>query len=968
MVTAGGRGGRFVGRDRELGELARALADPGSVVLVEGESGIGKTRLVGESLTALAGRPDEVLVAFCPPFRRPHTLGPVTDALRERVKSVAGLGLSALAGALRPLFPEWADDLPPAPEPAQDASAVRHRMFRALGELIACLPIAVLVVEDVHWADEATLEFLLYLASAPGPGPRPVLVVTCRPEDVPAGSLLPRLSRLAAGSAGPAGPGGLRLSLGPLDVADTGNLVSSLLAGERVSAEFAAFVHERTEGVPLAVEESVRLMADRADLSHGRGGWVRRSLTDIAVPPTVRDAVLERAGRLTGAAGAVLAAAAVLAESAEESLLAQVSELAADQVRAGLAEALRARLLVEDSRGLVSFRHALAAQAVYEDVPGPQRRQLHRRAGQALQARVPLPVTQLAWHFRKAGDSTQWCGYAEQAAGRALASGDEATVIDLVCDLINGPDLATRCCAAGLLDRVPFASIIDHGCFLDLLDLLRSSLAGGGYGPVEGKMRFHLGRILGYMGDHPAAEAELERAIPLLDGSPAQAAQAMGKLGRVQRAAELAAALAPAERVVVLLESATALVEQGEEAGWAVFDQLAVEAAKIGDARCLTSGPTMSGEVAMMWGRYDYARRQLTGGLNSAETHGQQRYRRLALVALARLDWLTGEWPRAVASARSLSGDDCGATGDLEVLLVLGLAAAAAGDSARAEELFRSVLAGSSESGFYSMEPAGVLARLLLAAGRVADALAVTAAPAAGLAAKQTWLWGADLVPARVNALTAAGQVDAAADLVTAFAAGVRGREAPAARAAVRQCQAILAEARGQPDRAATLFGRAARAWQRLPRPHEALLCQERQAACLLATDDHEAAVNLLAEASAGLSRLGATADADRVSRRLDDLSGLAAEGPAAVGRSGRSGGRGYGDRLSPRELEVAGLVVGGGTNRDIAGQLFLSPKTVARHLDSAMRKLGVRTRTALAVRLIEEGMVPASPGASTEQ
>ena len=167
VVTPAGRGGRFVGRGPELGDLARALAAPGSVVLVEGESGIGKTRLVGESLTALADRLDEVLVAYCPPFRRPHTLAPVTDALRERAKSVAGLGLSGLAGALRPLFPEWADDLPPAPEPAQDASAMRHRLFRALGELIACLRVAVLVVEDVHWADEATLEFLLYLASAP---------------------------------------------------------------------------------------------------------------------------------------------------------------------------------------------------------------------------------------------------------------------------------------------------------------------------------------------------------------------------------------------------------------------------------------------------------------------------------------------------------------------------------------------------------------------------------------------------------------------------------------------------------------------------------------------------------------------------------------------------------------------------------------------------------------------------------
>jgi predicted ATPase len=134
--------------------------------------------------------------------------------------------------------------------------------------------------------------------------------VTCRPEDLPAGSLLPRLPRLSAGSCG------LRLALGPLDVAETAGLVSSMLAGEHVSAGFAAFLHERTEGLPLAVEESVRLIADRADLLRHDGQWMRLPLDEIAVPPTVRDAVLERSRRLGPDAQAVLRAAAVLGDPA----------------------------------------------------------------------------------------------------------------------------------------------------------------------------------------------------------------------------------------------------------------------------------------------------------------------------------------------------------------------------------------------------------------------------------------------------------------------------------------------------------------------------------------------------------------------------------------------------------------------------------------------------------------------------
>jgi predicted ATPase len=117
-------------------------------------------------------------------------------------------------------------------------------VFRALAELLASLEVTVLAVEDVHWADEATLEFLLFLQS------RVSLVVTYRPEDVPVGSLLSRLSsRPVTGTAL------LRLTLAPLDAAGTASLASSMLGGEPVSADFAGFLYLWTEGLPLAVEE-----------------------------------------------------------------------------------------------------------------------------------------------------------------------------------------------------------------------------------------------------------------------------------------------------------------------------------------------------------------------------------------------------------------------------------------------------------------------------------------------------------------------------------------------------------------------------------------------------------------------------------------------------------------------------------------------------------------------------------------
>jgi DNA-binding CsgD family transcriptional regulator len=953
----------LIGRERELAELTGALASSPTVVLVEGEAGIGKSRLLREYLASPAARGHPALVACCPPFRQPQTLGPLTDALRRAADGVTGLPLTNLAGALRPLFPEWACDLPPPPEPAEDATAARHRLFRALAELLGCLDVAAIITEDMHWADEATLEFLIYLAS--GPPPRPNLVVTYRPEDLPAGSLLPHLSRLVAGT------GGLRVTLGPLDQADTGALMSSMLAGEQVSTSFAAFVHQRTEGVPLAVEELVRLMADRADLAREDGGWVRRNLAEIAVPPTVRDAVLERVGRLSAQAQAVLRSAAVFAEPAEEAMLVALSALPADRARVGLAEALRSGLLAEDARELVSFRHALAGQTVYEAISGPDRRVLHRYAGLALEGCSPPPAARLARHFRLAGQTGKWLLYAERAAELALASGDEATPLALLRDLIDHARADPRGYqpVVALLDKITFASTADPACFQDLQQRLRSLLGTGTGAPAErAQVRCHLGRILGYTEELGEARTELERAIPGLAGQPARAAWAMNMLGWphdtvspasthlrwLRRAERAASTLEPAERLPLLVQRVTALLLLGEDEGWAGAARIADPASTAADRRLVTLIQLNCSDLAMTWGRYADARRWLASAQELAEARHYRRYDELIISTRAHLDWLTGAWAGLAERTRRVAHDDDSQLNSrLEASLITGLVEAATGARDRAEDRFRFVLAERQQRGgpYFIVEPAAALARLLLADERIEEALAVTGGPAAVVAAKRTWVWAADIAPARVQALTCVDRIDEAAEMVAAFGRGLRGRNAPAPRAALTLCRAMLAEARGDRAGAAGLFGRAALAWQLLPRPFDALLARERQAGCWLAVGNVDRGVRLLTEVFNGLSRLGANGDAARVARRLREHGVAMTRGP-------RGGRRGYGNQLSPRELDVARVLVAGRTNREIAEQLFLSPKTVARHLDSAMRKLGVSSRTALAVRLVEAGVV----------
>jgi DNA-binding CsgD family transcriptional regulator len=176
-------------------------------------------------------------------------------------------------------------------------------------------------------------------------------------------------------------------------------------------------------------------------------------------------------------------------------------------------------------------------------------------------------------------------------------------------------------------------------------------------------------------------------------------------------------------------------------------------------------------------------------------------------------------------------------------------------------------------------------------------------------------------------------------------------------------CRATLAESRGEPA-AATLFGRAASALRDLPRPYDALLAAERQARCLLRDGQRQPGLRLLSETADGLRRLGATGDAARAEKTVAEL-GVAPKTrgtlgvPAADSAARRARGRpGYGDTLSPREREVVRLVAGGQTNREIAETLVLSRQTVAGHLHSAMRKLNVSSRTALAVTAVEDGLL----------
>ena len=611
--------------------------------------------------------------------------------------------------------------------------------------------------------------------------------------------------------------------------------------------------------------------------------------------------------------------------------------------------------------------HLLAAQAVYEAIAVPERRVLHRRAGHALERRSPQPIEQLARHYREAGQPGKWCRYAEQTADLALAAGDQATASTLLLDLLTSADLSADA-VVRLVKKIPFA-FTGESRFRDLVSALRAAVAGQALDqPAEAEARMLLGRVLLLMDEREAARAEVERAIPHLTGDPVEAARAMVLLGWpagttwptarhrqwLQRAEEMTASLPPEDRLNLTVGRAGALLMLGDQDGWSAATQIPDEPRSPRERQHVVKAHLNIANMAMMWGRYDEARRRLAKGLELAEAHEYWRFRDLILVNQVHLDWLAGPWDGLAERARSLADDaDIQPLTRLAAVLVTGLIHAAAGDRGQAERELGLVLCEVRRRAAVeaSMEPAAALARLLLADGRVAEALAVTDEPIGILASKGIWAWAADLAPARVEALVAAGRTAEAAGLVRVFADADRGRDAPATRAALLSCRAALAEGQGERAQAGALFGRAAAAWRVLPRPYEALLAREREARCLLADGQRTAALSALAEVLDGLSSLGARGDAMRVIRTLNE-HGVPARRPWWGGR------RSYGDQLSPRELDVVRLLIDGRTNRQVAEELVLSPKTVANHVDSLMRKLGVSSRTALAVRAVEDGIV----------
>jgi DNA-binding CsgD family transcriptional regulator len=919
-----------VGRRDELTRLVANVGRAPSVALVCGEAGIGKSRLAQE-LVAVAGIDRRVLLGRCHQMAEPFPLGPVIAAIAAMDRPPrAALGPRFL-GTLCTLLPEWTGHLPAGPRPATDARARRHSEFRALAALLRDLGPALCVLEDLQWADEATLEFLVFLRADPPPDL--ALVLTCRTAGGVAGGGVPDLALRAL----PAETSSI-VELTVLAPEELGPLVTEVLGSGAVSSRFVTRLHAWTGGIPSAV---------LAVLDELRS---TRATDQLPVPPVLRERLMAAVRGLSPLAQLIVSAAAVVGSPATEEQLAAVARMHPHTATDGLLQALDAGILHEQPNGLYSFRQALAARAAYEAIAGPRRRRLHERCGRQLE-RSGQPGTrmQIAYHLKAAG-ARDWPCHAELAAAETAAAGDDALAASLLEDVLSSAELpsAVRIRAALALGHAARYSVAPERALRLLRRTLQEEPMPAG---VRGEMRLALSRLLGHAGEGTAARAETRRAVGELRHRPALAVCAMINLAQspassdgtvddgllwLDRAVEKAARETDrVARIVASSQRAAILLRRGDPRGWAAVREIPAAGDAPDERLALSRGYRSLAEACLSVGHYRRAgaflsKAELLHDRTSADSWG----RWLEATRIS-LDWCLGRWEGLDGRLQHLRTDTPTVAAPAfggEVLhssLLL-----ARGETVEARRILAAMLqtARHADDVWSIAAVSGRLARLQLERQDPQGALDVLADALTAVQARADWVAARAVAPQAVEALVACHEHERARELVAGLARGLRGRDAPAARAALAWCRGTLAEADAHPGDGARQFGRALALWRAMSNPYEAARAGERAARCVRHAD-RETAEDQLRSALRTFEGLGAVSDARRVRGELK---------ACGAWRGGRTG---YGQRLSPREAHVARLAGNGLTNRAIAEALCISPRTVELHVAAALRKLALRSR-----------------------
>lgn len=434
----------LIGRAAHMAGLVhlfeQARAGRGQVAAVSGEAGVGKSRLVAEVIAHVFPRPigDDQ-------FRYAH-VGPHLSVLRGRCFELDNVVTYAplldlmhgfcsvsppevIAQYLGPAVPDLVKVLPElarsfpnlVPGPALEPEQEKHRLFQVLTQFffdLSDLRALLIVVEDIYWSDDASLEFLLYFAREISPH-KILLLLTYRDDEIRSdlARFLSNLNRERIIA---------DFSLAPLTEEESSELVRAVFALRAPApADFLKPIYELTEGNPFFMEEVLKSLIRDGDITYTGGTWDLKPVSALRIPRTVQVAVQQRTGSLTPYAREVLEIAAVAGRRFDFELLRQLTEYSEPELLQSIKELTRAQLVVEESADSFAFRHALTREAVYSDMLSRERRTLHRSIAGTLErihAYAPdAHLTELAYHFSEAQVWEKALEYGRRAGERAQA-------------------------------------------------------------------------------------------------------------------------------------------------------------------------------------------------------------------------------------------------------------------------------------------------------------------------------------------------------------------------------------------------------------------------------------------------------------------------------------------------------------------------------------------------------------------
>ena len=957
----------------------------GTTLLLEGEGGQGKTRLALATAERATKRGWLVAIGRAYPVEVGVPYALFTDALLPVLRALDPSSLSVLTrGAvseLSHLFPLLATGEAPIRGASDQGSEIKTRLvwnFAQLLSRIAQKRPLLLILENLHWADESSLEMLHFTARQLGAS-RVLVLATYNPSTPERSAALVSLRQSLVGLSA------ARVhSLGPLSRAATDELVHALFGvADSVSREFAALLYGWTRGNPFFVEETLKALVSSGRLYERDGTWHGWEIADLDLPRSIREAVVTRLERLSPDAQRVAAMAAVIGTRAPYDAL----DAVVGMPRTTLVEAideLRGQHILDERREsdriVYDFSHPILRDVIYQEMGLARARLLHATVADALEQHygdtADEHADELAYHFARADTrdvtpkATRYLALAGRKALAKHANREGASYLTTALDLARhgGIDPVAEMAIIEGLARAR-QRLGEYNVAVELWERAREHAQRANDLARLADIERRLGLASFWRGRHDEALAHYEAALRAaaaggVEHTVARARLAKGmclqELGRAADAEhEMAKAIGIAERLGDAFLLARAHRTQLLFNLWTGRTELAYKHAE--SARELAAA---SGQRVLEWlaqwalatlegltGESEACARHLAEAERLAEELDSPVFRAWTAEIAIELASATGEWETGLALAeRTIAlGRSVGLRAPLPRLLVwTSIIHLGRGEMERAKayideawELSGAARGAERPSDVHSVVPAHIgLAAYHLFTGNFAEAIRVGEAGLAIADKAGAVVWAVH----RLLPILAESALEAR-DLHRAEKIGQRLRrdsERLGQRAGLAwadACAALVAMLRGETERAVVLLRDAAAALEAVPVVADAARVRRQLARVLAESGDREGATRELRRVHEVFVRLGANRELALARQQLRDLG---ARPPSRATLAGTEG-------LTARELEIVRLVTARKSNKEIGRALNISPRTVSTHLTNVFTKLGLGSRGELA-------------------